>query len=273
MSTSLRVHSFDSSGQAVATSVVNEDDGSVSRIVQHSPVVYSALVAEPTGRASSANNRVEGLNRSRRASTLTVLENTPGMVDDTPPVRNELNTRRPDGPPPPQHLATPQIYTNEDRRLQRRHTFSSPGSDSPAGMSDSRRVSSGPDEESDDDDKNLRQVPTTQHDPIPAMSEHLIQVFEGAMREAESRDNAAASASGARNSPQRPSLRQMLMILEQETLFDRLGQQKKYKQSLQSLEDRYGVEIATLRSEMERSKKIHKLVRHMLRAHVKCCSL
>lgn len=138
---------------------------------------------------------------------------------------------------------------------------------------------------------NLRQVPAAiQPKPIQSVSDQMVQTFENIRKMisiSTIRTDQMTLQQGAHIhtdtntfedrvnvSPQElATLRQSLIILEQQMIFDRLELQKKYATSLQEQEDRYGAEIAMLRAEMTRSKKIHKLVRVYLLIYLVCLSI
>eukprot|EP00750_Incisomonas_marina_P008231 INCI1538.1.p1 GENE.INCI1538.1~~INCI1538.1.p1 ORF type:complete len:630 (+),score=107.53 INCI1538.1:368-2257(+) len=223
--------------------------------------------------------------RRRRTSPLTVIDNAPGMVQDenyeearaSSPSRGATASSdttgeryRPSGSPPPQHIATPQLQTGARRRS---HAVGGGGSRASEGSLQSHSTRLAPNSnfagEEEESPEGVRVVPATESPaPIQAMSDHLIQAFEEARKllmNAGSPSNGGGSGSGGGGAfaggaaATALTLREALMVLEQETILDRLELQKRYKESLQQLEDKYGAEIHALRSEMERSKKIHKL--------------
>ncbi len=320
MSVSLRVGRFDASGQAVSTSAVRVLSPELVEPGSPQPQPeYSALVAGPT----------HSRRAPQKAATLTVLENTPGMVvvDAMPvPLNSPVqyphasissfsnggsfssgggSSRRPGGSPPPQLLATPQMSTAAVGRTsplsplvrgEARGTSAAPvksgggvGGGSGGGGGGGAAAAAGGSGNDDDDDqagssrsrrdregeeaRRLRAVPSTQRPAaIKPISDGVVRVLETAKQMAASYENAIAataaagggagsSSADAASGAQRPSPRQLLMALEQQMILDRLEQQKQYKAALQKLEDDYRGEIAALRFEMERSRKIHNLVR------------
>ena len=305
MSLSLRVSRFDITGQAVATREVGFAGSElVHRIVERQPE-YSALVTEPTHRGH------RGRNQSGRHSTLTVIENTPGMVEDTgtrPASPDKQPPRHPGGTAPPQNLATPQrhsrfaallsstgsertqsaLSTTFRRIRTQSHTRSVSATPTrsrhfqsnvqakywnhhPALLSPHASASSTTnaiDSTELENEEEIRLVPHT----VPAaasrpVSTRLVQAFERARQLAESIDSRSSvltkrdvTSGGSTKSP----LLQMFTLLEQEVIFDRIEQQKFYKNEVLRLEQDYAFESSVLRAEMERSKKIHRLVRFLL---------
>lgn len=205
---------------------------------------------------------------------------------------------RPSGSPPPQHIATPQLLQTTGVQRRRSHAVVAVGgggvsrasadagggsssqshqtahlANANANANDGYFLFAGEEEEeASSPPEGVRVVPATESPaPIQPMSDHLIEAFEQARKllmenagpstPALNGGNGGGGGGGASaENGGSTKLQETLMVLEQATILDRLELQKRYKESLQRLEDKYGAEIHALRSEMERSKKIHKLV-------------
>ena len=262
-SRSIRVRRFNENGRAIDTSTVAANSvalvGAQKPPEQHQD--YTALVATPSNRR---------LGRTVEAN-LTIIRYSPGLSptsSDTEPTN-----RRPHGSPPPQHLATPQVgVTATTIPSSARHSMLSTVSRSPVPSTTRPYRHQQLDQDSDDDDddnnfvggsgKGLREIPVTKPDSIRAVSNDLAQAFEAARGNIgpQSTLHRSTTSNQATSPTGRPNARQALMLLEQQTILDRIQMQNKYTQALQRHEIDYGNEAAALRAELERSKKIHNMV-------------